>query len=68
MIDRSAPTPPDGLPEPHVGAEVPEADAAEQAQPVGREPSEPRPTIDNEVPEADALDQSVEVPFDDDDR
>jgi hypothetical protein len=55
--------------------EVPEADALEQAQPVGPEtveareaspPSKRRAAF--EVPEADALDQAREVPLDDDDR
>jgi hypothetical protein len=59
--------------------EVPEADALEQAQPVGPEtgpdtgevggarPASERRTA-FEVPEADALDQAREVPLDDDDR
>ena len=55
--------------------EVPEADALEQAQPVGPEVGdvpEVRPASERwtafEVPEADALDQAREVPLDDDDR
>ena len=52
--------------------EVPEADALEQAQPVGPEPNEPAPAARKrtafEVPEADALDQDREVLLDDDDR
>ncbi|HXW81248.1 MAG TPA: hypothetical protein VEJ84_17230 [Acidimicrobiales bacterium] len=52
--------------------EVPEADALEQAQPVGPEAGEARPPSKRqtafEVPEADALDQAREVPLDDDDR
>jgi hypothetical protein len=44
--------------------EVPDADAAEQAQPVDEAP-EPEPlTSDPEVPEADALEQAQEVPAD----
>ena len=52
--------------------EVPEADALEQAEPVGPETDElrplPKPRAAFEVPEADALDQAREVPLDDDDR
>ncbi|MBA2326352.1 MAG: hypothetical protein H0V95_06880 [Actinobacteria bacterium] len=46
---------------------LPEADALDQAQPVGDEP-EPEPlTDDPEVPEADALEQRQPVPLDEDD-
>jgi len=55
--------------------EVPEADALDQALPVGPETAEVRPPLVPserrtafEVPEADALDQAREVPLDDDDR
>jgi hypothetical protein len=52
--------------------EVPEADALEQAAPVGPETDEPRPASKPrtafEIPEADALEQAREVPLDDDDR
>jgi hypothetical protein len=56
------------------GAEVPEADALEQAQAVAPEAGEAAPGPGSkkhrafEVPEADALDQDREVPLDDDDR
>jgi hypothetical protein len=45
--------------------EIPEADAAEQAQPV-TEPSGPvaSPSDDPEAPEADALEQAQSVPVD----
>lgn len=52
--------------------EVPEADALEQSQTAGPEPS-PGPEVSTvragfEVPEADALDQAREVPLDDEER
>ena len=50
-------------------AEVPEADALEQAQPVDEadEPvgDVPEPRIDIETPEADAVEQAQELPPDD---
>ena len=47
---------------------VPEADAAEQAQPWSEEEAEPRlpESIDMDVPEADALDQAREVSLEED--
>jgi len=47
--------------------EVPEPDAAEQAQPVADVAGFMEPTIDPEVPEADALEQAMEAPVDEDD-
>ena len=46
-------------------AEVPEADALEQARAVGSEPRVPIPSRDSEVPEADSLEQAEEVVDDD---
>ena len=43
------------------GAEVPEADALEQAHPTGPEPRLLTRPSDIEVPEADALEQAEEV-------
>lgn len=48
--------------------DVPEADAAEQAQEVVPANDDPRVTIDPEKPEADAIEQSQEVPLDDEDQ
>jgi hypothetical protein len=54
--------------EPSVGAEVPEADALEQAQDVAASPTAPAPLgLRDGVPEADALEQSHPVAFDEDD-
>jgi hypothetical protein len=44
--------------------EVPEADGAEQRQPVDDEPVQERLPDDPEAPEADALEQAQEVPAD----
>ena len=50
------------------GADVPEADALEQRQPLlDRDTPEEIPEIDVEVPEEDALEQAMPVPFDEDD-
>ena len=50
-------------------SEIPEADAIEQAQPVGEanpfEKAAPK-LDDDEVPEADAIEQAAEVPASDD--
>ena len=56
-----APPVPDDVP-----AEVPEADAIEQAAPLGGAPSEP-PDAVGDAPEADALEQQAEVADPDDD-
>lgn len=45
---------------------VPDADAQEQAQPVGPEPEVDDLPRDPEVPEADAWEQAQELPEDDD--
>jgi hypothetical protein len=44
--------------------EVPDADGAEQAQPVAPTPAAEPLTDDPEAPEADALEQAREVPSD----
>ena len=44
--------------------EVPEEDAAEQAQPVDEAPARNPMPDDPEAPEADALEQAQEVPAD----
>jgi hypothetical protein len=44
--------------------EVPEADGAEQRQPVDEEPIQDPLPEDPEAPEADALEQAQEVPAD----
>jgi len=55
-------------PPPHPAGDVPEADALEQAQPVGDERRVLPPPGRGEVPEADWLEQSVAEPLDDDER
>ena len=57
--DRPETTPPD------LG-DVPEADAAEQAQPWSDDEAEEKPRVDLDVPEADALDQARPADLDDD--
>jgi hypothetical protein len=47
-------------------AEVPDADAQEQSQPVDPPERPEPPDRDVEVPEADAIEQSMPVPADDD--
>jgi hypothetical protein len=46
--------------------EVPEADALEQAFPVGETERWSQPDTGIEVPEADAVEQAIEVAFDED--
>lgn len=46
--------------------EVPEPDAAEQAQPVGETATVAPPSEDPEAPEADAWEQAIEEPLRDD--
>jgi hypothetical protein len=50
--------------------DIPEADAAEQAQDVVPEADETLtlPTSDPEVPEADAVEQAQTLPYDDEER
>lgn len=47
-----------------IDQEVPEPDAAEQAQSVDSRPVFVEPTLAPEVPEADALEQAMEAPAD----
>ena len=54
--------------EPHLSAEVPEADAIEQAQVVTVASRREVPSIRDDVPEADALEQAYAVDMDDDYR
>ena len=50
--------------------QIPEADAAEQAQEVLPAEEEPMtlPSSDPEVPEADAVEQAQSLPYDDDEE
>ena len=53
------------MPDPSPDEAVPEADAADQAEPVQPLPRADRPSTDPEAPEADAIEQAEPVPFDD---
>lgn len=53
---------------PPADAEVPEADALEQAQPADADVQPDEPHLGAEVPEADALEQAQPSPLDDDEE